>query len=88
MPGLSNSQFGPQPAMTMGTARPLTEYVAPTHGTQVGKSQPTYYADIEPPLPHAEYSNSTTKRAATWRKPHGVLPYTEATRGTRFSPFG
>lgn len=88
MPDLSNAQFGAPPAITMGVARPLTEYSPPTHGTQVGKSQPTYYADIEPPLPHAEWSNSSPKRAAAWRKPHHVLPYNAATNTSKFSPFG
>lgn len=76
---LSSPQFGAR--------RSLTEYVPPSHGSQLGNPHPVYYADTEAPLPHADYSNSSAKQASAWRRPHKIMPYGAATRGSTFTPW-
>lgn len=89
---LSGSQFGSSPGSNSGSypyESPWGKSLIPRSiGSQIGSPHPTWQSDYESPLSYMAGTSTSAKYAATWRKPHKVLPLSAATFGSVFQPFG
>jgi hypothetical protein len=76
-------------SVQFGQMHPLTEFKPAKHGLQTGQMHPRYNQDYEQPLALSSGINNSASTAAAWRKPtNHVLPYSAATAGSVFKPFG